>query len=94
MTIAGLDDLRLDQYRALLFSCLEGRFMSEAIQIITNNYVRLKDRLTLEQMREHRNNLLQNYRIHASQGFRVQTLETSLQEDLHAIDDALSRLSI
>jgi hypothetical protein len=36
--------------------------------------------------------LLQNYRIHASQGFRVPTLETSLEQDVSAIDEALSRL--
>jgi hypothetical protein len=67
--------------------------MSEAIKIIASHYVGLKDRVTLEQMREHRSKLLQNYRIQAAQGFRVQTLETSLQEDVNAIDDALSRLS-
>jgi hypothetical protein len=67
--------------------------MSDAIKNITGNYVRLKDRLALEQMREHRNKLLQDYRVQAAQGFRVQTLETSLREDVTAIDDALSRLS-
>jgi hypothetical protein len=60
---------------------------------IVGGYVRLRDRVALERMREHRNKLLQNYRIHAAQGFRVQTLETSLQEDVNAIDDAFSRLS-
>jgi hypothetical protein len=72
---------------------LRGVFMGEAIEAIVSGYVRLKDRAALERMREHRNKLLQNYRIHAAQGFRVQTLETSLQEDVNAIDDALSRLS-
>jgi hypothetical protein len=67
--------------------------MGEAIENIVGNYVRLKDRVTLERMREHRHKLLQNYRIHAAQGFTVQTLETSLHEDVTAIDDALSRLS-
>jgi hypothetical protein len=67
--------------------------MGEAIEIIVGNYVRLKDRVALERMREHRSRLLQHYRIQAAQGFRVKTLETSLQEDVSAIDDALSRLS-
>ena len=67
--------------------------MSEAIQNITDGYVRLKDRVALERMREHRNRLLQNYRIHAAQGFRVPTLETSLEQDVSAIDEALARLS-
>jgi hypothetical protein len=68
--------------------------MGEAIYTIVGNYVRPKDRVTLERMREHRSSLLQNYRIHAVQGFRVQTLEKSLQEDVVAIDDALSRLRL
>ena len=67
--------------------------MSEAIKNIADHYVRLKDRVALERMREHRNKLLQNYRVHASQGFRVETLEKSLEGDLDALDEALSRLS-
>ena len=67
--------------------------MSEAIRIITGHYAQLKDRAALEQMREHRNKLLQNYCVGAAQGFRVETLETSLQGDMDAIDEALSRIS-
>ncbi len=66
--------------------------MSEAIRIIAGHYVRLKDRMALEQMRDHRNKLLQNYRIHAAHGFRVEALEKSLQGDVEAIDEALSRI--
>jgi uncharacterized protein with HEPN domain len=71
---------------------MRGIFMGEAIENIANNYVRLKDRIALERMREHRNKLLQDYRIYAAQGFRVRTLETSLQEDVNVLNDALSRL--
>ena len=67
--------------------------MSEAIRIITGHYAQLKDGAALEQMREHRNKLLQDYRVDAAQGFRVETLETSLQGDMDAIDEALSRIS-
>jgi hypothetical protein len=67
--------------------------MSEAIRIITRDYAKLKDRVALEQMREHRKKLLQNYRVGAAQGFRVETLETSLQGDMDTIDEALSRIS-
>jgi hypothetical protein len=67
--------------------------MSEAIRNIADHYVRLRDRVALEHMREHRNKLLQLYRVHASQGFRVETLETSLQGDVDVLDEALSRLS-
>ena len=68
--------------------------MSEAIRIITGHYAQLKDRVALEQMREHRNNLLQNYRTGAAQGFTVETLEKSLRDDMAVIDEALSRISI
>jgi hypothetical protein len=67
--------------------------MSEAIEIIASHYVRLKDRVALERMRDHRNNRLQNYCIHAARGFWVESLETALQKDVAALDDALSRLS-
>jgi hypothetical protein len=71
-----------------------GVTMSDAIKNITDHYLGLKDRVALERMRDHRNTLLQNYRMYAAQGFKVQTLETSLNEDITAIDDALARLSI
>jgi hypothetical protein len=68
--------------------------MGEAIENIARQYVRLNDRVALEHMRQHRIKLLQNYRLNvASQGFAVPSLETSLQEDMTAIEDALSRLS-
>lgn len=67
--------------------------MSDAIRIIVGHYAQLKDRVALEQMREHRNKLLQNYRFGAAKGFRVPTLEASLQGDVDAIDEALSRFS-
>jgi hypothetical protein len=66
--------------------------MSEAMRSIASHYVRLKDRVALERLRDHRNKLLQDYRIHMAQGFRVETLETSLQGDLEALDEALSSL--
>jgi hypothetical protein len=66
--------------------------MSEAMRSIASHYVRLKDRVALERLRDHRNKLLQDYRIHMAQGFRVETLETALQGDLDALDEALSSL--
>ena len=66
--------------------------MNEAIRNIADNLVQLKDRSTLERMREHRNTLLQHYRMHSAQGFRVETLEKTLEGDLDALNEALSRL--
>ena len=73
---------------------MEVFFMSsEAMQLIASGYVRLKDRTALERMREHRNRLLQDYRSRVGQSFRVEIVETSLQGDIDALDEALSRLS-
>ena len=67
--------------------------MSSAIELIVSNYVRLKDRAALERMREHRSKLLQENRLRAAEGFRVETLQAALEDDVSMLDDALSRLS-
>jgi hypothetical protein len=68
--------------------------MGEAIESIVGHYVRLKDRGALERLRQHRIKLWQDYRMNSvSQGFQMPSLETSLQEDMTAIDHALSCLS-
>ncbi len=67
--------------------------MARAIEHIVRNYVRLKDRVALEQMREHRNRLLQENRLRAGEGFRVVTLETDLQDEINVLDEALARFS-
>lgn len=67
--------------------------MASAIEKIANGFVRIKDRAALERMREHRGRLLQEYQMRSAGWFRLQVLETSLQEDLAVLDAALSRLS-
>ena len=67
--------------------------MSKAIEQIANGYVRLKNRTALEQMREHRNRLLQEYRMRPADWFRSEVLEAALRDDVQVLDDALSRLS-
>lgn len=67
--------------------------MGTAIEDIVGGYVRLKDRVSLERMREHRSRLLQESRFCAAQGFRVETLENALRDDLNALNEGLSRLS-
>jgi hypothetical protein len=67
--------------------------MSRAIELIVGNYVRLKDRAALERMREHRSKLLQENRLRAAEGFRVETLQAALEDDVSVLDEALSRLS-
>lgn len=66
--------------------------MSKAIEHIANGYMRLKDRVALEQMREHRNRLLQEYRMRSADWFRSEVLEAALKDDVQVLDEALSRL--
>ena len=66
--------------------------MASAIELVASGLVRVKDRAALERMREHRSRLLQEYRMRTASEFRIESLETSLQEDVAAIDAALSRL--
>ncbi len=65
--------------------------MTKAIEQIVDGYVRLKDRVALERMREHRSRLLQEYRMRSGQGFRSEVLEAALQDDMSVLDEALSR---
>ena len=67
--------------------------MARAIEHIVGGYVRLKDQTALERMREHRNRLLQENRLRAAQRFRMESLETALQDDINVLDEALSRFS-
>jgi hypothetical protein len=67
--------------------------MSRAIEHIADGFVRLKDRVALERMREHRSRLLQEYRMHSGHGIRSEILEAALQDDMNVLDEALSRLS-
>lgn len=65
-----------------------------AIQLIVDGYVQLKDRVTLERMREHWHKMLQECRVSAANGFRVEVLDAALQNEINVLDEALSRLSL
>ena len=67
--------------------------MARAIEHIVSGYMRLKNRAALERMREHRGRLLQENRTRAAEGFRVESLERALEEEVSVLDEALSRLS-
>jgi hypothetical protein len=66
--------------------------MSRAIEHIVGGYVRLKDRAALQQMRDQRNRLLQESRLRAAQGFKVECLDAALQDEVVALDEALAQL--
>lgn len=66
--------------------------MSEAIENIVSGYVTLKNRVALQEMREHRQRLLHESRMHAGSWVSVKNLTTVLQQDINVIDAALNGL--
>jgi hypothetical protein len=66
--------------------------MTKAIENIVAGYVTLKNREALREMREHRQRLLHESRMHTGSWVSVESLSTVLQQDLNVIDAALSGL--
>jgi len=65
--------------------------MSEAIKSIVDARVRLKDRIALEEMREHRQELKRELQLRAGQLFDFSKTIKSFDDDLGAIEDGLAR---
>jgi hypothetical protein len=66
--------------------------MTKAIENIVAGYVTLKNREALREMREHRQRLLHESRMHTGSWVSVESLSSVLQQDLNVIDAALSGL--
>jgi hypothetical protein len=66
--------------------------MTKAIEQIVGGYVTLKNREALRKMREHRQRLLHESRMHTGSWVSVESLSSVLQQDLNVIDAALSGL--
>jgi hypothetical protein len=66
--------------------------MTKAIENIVAGYVTLKNREALREMREHRQRLLHESRMHAGSWVSVESLSFVLQQDITVIDAALSGL--
>jgi len=64
--------------------------MTKAIENIVAGYVTLKNREALREMREHRQRLLHESRMHTGSWVSVESLSSVLQQDLNVIDAALS----
>ena len=66
--------------------------MSEAIKLIVDAKVSLKDRIALEEMRQHRQRLKSELAPREGQGFGIsQTIEL-VDDDLRAIEEGIARL--
>ncbi|SIO45913.1 hypothetical protein SAMN05443247_05659 [Bradyrhizobium erythrophlei] len=66
--------------------------MTKAIEHIVAGYVTLKNREALQEIRDHRQRLLHNSRMHSGSWVSVESLNSVLQEDISIVDAALSRL--
>ena len=66
--------------------------MTKAIENIVAGYVTLKNRQALEEIRDHRQRLLQNSRMHAGSWVSVESLTSALQEEISIVDAALKGL--
>ncbi|MGY3489806.1 hypothetical protein ACVW1C_007689 [Bradyrhizobium sp. USDA 4011] len=63
----------------------------KAIEQIIAGYVSLKNRRALEQLRDHRQHLLDDVRTHSVPGFRPSVVNETLAEEIELIDGALAR---
>jgi hypothetical protein len=66
--------------------------MTRAIENIVAGYVTLKNREALREIREHRQRLLHESRMHAGSWVSVNNLTSVLQQDIDIVDAALSEL--
>ncbi|MHC2461890.1 hypothetical protein [Bradyrhizobium embrapense] len=64
----------------------------KAIEQIIAGYVSLKNRQALEQLRDHRRQLLDDVRTHSVPGFRPSVVSDTLSEEIELIEGALARL--
>ena len=64
----------------------------KAIEQIIAGYVFLKDRQSLEDIRDHRQRLLHEVRQRSIAGFNPSTVNDTLQEELDLVEAALAQL--
>ena len=66
--------------------------MTKAIETIVAGYVTLKNRQALQEIREHRQRLLHESRMHTGTWVSVASLTSVLQEEINIVDAALEGL--
>ena len=67
--------------------------MTKAIEHIVAGYVTLKNRLALEEIRDHRRKLLNEVRMRSSGPLRFDQVSIELQEEIDAVDVGLEKLN-
>ena len=66
--------------------------MTKAIEHIVAGYSTLKNRKALEEIRDHRRRLLNDYRMRSGSGLNFDWINAELQEEIGLVEDALSKL--
>lgn len=66
--------------------------MTKAIDLIVAGYVTLKNRRALEEIRDHRERLLHNTRMHSGSWISTESLTSALKEEISIVDAALKGL--
>jgi hypothetical protein len=66
--------------------------MTKAIENIVAGYVTLKNRQALEEIRNHRQHLLHESRMHTGTWVSMESLTSALREEIGIVDAALKRL--
>lgn len=66
--------------------------MPKAIEQIVASYVTLKNRQALQEIRDHRQRLLHDSRMHSGSWVSVEGLNSVLQEEISVVDAGLSEL--
>ena len=66
--------------------------MSEAVKLIVDAHIRLKDRDALEAMRQHRQRLRNELLLRAGQSYDFNPTMKFFDDDLSAIEEGLARL--
>jgi len=66
--------------------------MSEAVKLIVEARVSLKDRIALEEMRQHRQQLRNELLQRAGQSFDFSQTIKSFDDDIMAIEEGIARL--
>ena len=64
-----------------------------AIEQIIAGYVSLRNRQALEELREHRQRLLEGVQAHSVPGFRPTVVNDTLREEIELIEAALARFA-
>ena len=75
--------------RALVVSGIK---MSEAVKLIVDARVSLKDRIALEEMRQHRQRLKNELLLKSGQSYDFSLTIKCFDDDLTAIEEGLARL--